>query len=166
MKLFRVTFLLCFMPLTAAVAYPCSCDFMKPKKKLKEARAVFVGEVVGIGHNDKDREANVAVRFKVERYWKGVKEPHITVVTAPGICCTCGLKVQVGVKYLIYAFPLENGQVETSLCDSAPAESERSIEELRVLGKGKVLKSAQSPSRPPPNNGMHPTPHHIASHAS
>ena len=167
MNLFRVAFLLCFMSLAAAVAYPCSCEFMKPKKKLKEARAVFIGEVVEIGHNDRDRHASVAVRFKVERYWKGIKEPYVTVVTAPGICCTCGLKVEVGVQYLIYAFPLENGQLETSLCDSAPAESERSIEELRVLGKGKVLKSNLSLSpTAPPNNGMHPTPRHAASHES
>jgi len=63
------------------------------------------------------------------------------VVSAPGICCTCGLAVSVGLKYLIYAFKTENDQIETSLCMSAPLDAERSQHELRVLGNGKILKT-------------------------
>ena len=125
----------------AATVYPCTCEFWKPEKKLRKARAVFVGEVVAIGSNDKDRFATVSIKFKVGRYWKGIKEPHITVVSAPGICCTCGLNVSVGLKYLIYAFKTEHDQIETSLCMSAPLDAERSQDELRVLGKGKILKT-------------------------
>ena len=143
-RLLRTTSLISFVMFAATIVYPCTCEIMKPSKKLKEARAVFIGEVVEIGHNDKSRWATVAVKFKVEKYWKGVKEPYITVVTAPGICCTCGLKVEAGTRYLIYAFDLEDGQIETSLCTSAPVDSELSIEELKVLGKGKLLKSSLS----------------------
>ena len=145
-NLFRASLLFCLMIFATSVVYPCSCDFMKPQKKLKEARAVFIGEVVEIGSNDKDKMLSVSIKFKVERYWKGIKEPYITVISAPGICCTCGLAVKVGAKYLIYAFDFENGQIETSLCTSAALESERSTEELKVLGKSKVLKSSSSPS--------------------
>ena len=127
--------------LGAATVYPCTCDFWKPEKKLRKARAVFAGEVVTIGSNDKDEFARVAIKFKIDRYWKGIKEPFITVVSAPGICCQCGLPVQVGHKYLIYAFKTDKGQIETSLCASAPMESERSQEELRVLGTAKLLKA-------------------------
>jgi hypothetical protein len=132
--------LLSLMALATTTAHPCTCIFLKPKKKLKEARAVFIGEIVEIGHNDKDKLESVVVRFKVDKYWKGIKEPIISIVTEPYVCCTCGLNVQVGVRYLIYAFALKNGQLETSLCASAPVESKRSIEELKVIGKGKLLK--------------------------
>ncbi len=153
--IFRATLLVSFTISAATIVYPCTCEIMKPKKKLKEARAVFIGEVVEIGHNDKDNWATVAVKFKVERYWKGIKESYATVVTAPGVCCTCGLKVELGGKYLIYAFDMENGQMETSLCTSASVESSRSIDELKLLGKGKVLKSNLSLSpQTPPNNSF------------
>lgn len=125
----------------AATVYPCSCDFWKPEKKFRKARAVFVGEVVAIGSNDKDEFATVAIKFKIDRYWKGIKEPFITVVSAPGVCCTCGLRVRVGQKFLIYAFKTDDDQLETSLCDSGPLE--HSQDELRVLGKSKLLKTGR-----------------------
>ncbi|MEW6130232.1 MAG: hypothetical protein AB1757_24570 [Acidobacteriota bacterium] len=132
------TFLIMFFATT--IVYPCTCEILKPKKKLKKATAVFIGEVIEIGHNDKDSSVSVAVKFKVEEYWKGIREPYISIVTEPAVCCTCGLKVEAGKRYLIYAFALENGQLETSLCASAAVDSERSVDELKVLGKGKHLK--------------------------
>ena len=137
----RIVLLTCIVAFCAATVYPCSCEVWKPEKKLRKARAVFVGEVVAIGSNDKDSFATVSIKFKVYRYWKGIKEPYISVVSAPGICCTCGLAVSVGLKYLIYAFKTENDQIETSLCMSAPLDADRSQDELRVLGKGKIPKT-------------------------
>ena len=124
----------------AATVYPCTCEIWKPQKKLRKARAVFVGELVETGTNDKDNFATVSLKFKVETYWKGIKEPYVTVVSAPGICCTCGLAVHVGQRYLIYAFDMENGQMETSTCMSATLDAERSQDELKILGKPKLLK--------------------------
>jgi hypothetical protein len=137
-SLIRTLLLFAFVGLSASAAYPCSCEFSKASKKLREAKAVFVGEVVKIGRNEKDKSATVAIKFKVERRWKGAKDSEITVVSAPAICCTCGLRVSVGTKYLIYAYEIGEGQLETSLCSSMPLE--RAAEELAVLGKGKKPK--------------------------
>ena len=131
--------LFAFVALSASAVYPCSCEFAKPRKKLREAKAVFVGEVLEIGRNEKDKFADVAIKFKVETRWKGAKEPNITIVSARGICCTCGLPVSAGTKYLIYAYETEEGQLETSLCSSMPLE--RATEELTALGKGKKPKT-------------------------
>ena len=150
-SIFKTVFVVSFVMLAATVVHPCTCNFMKPEKKLRKARAVFVGEVVAVGSNSEDSWATVAIKFKVEKYWKGVGDPHITVVSAPGICCTCGLKVVSGAKYLIYAFKMENGQLETDLCVSRPVESEVYQEELRVLGKGKLPKPGVGPQF---NKGM------------
>ena len=133
--------LTCIVAFCAATVYPCSCEFWKPEKKLRKARAVFLGEVVAIGSNEKVSFPSVLIKFKVYRYWKGIKEPYITVISAPGVCCTCGLAVSVGSKYLIYAFKTESDQIETSLCVSAPVDAVTSQEELRVLGKGKTPKT-------------------------
>jgi hypothetical protein len=111
---------------------------MSPSKKLRKAKAVFVGEALEIGSNDKSADFPVTIRFKVERYWKGAKQENITVVTTPLACCTCALGATVGVKYLIYAFETEEGELETSLCTSIAYE--RAVDELKVLGKGKKLK--------------------------
>lgn len=138
-SLYRIVLLVCLSAFFSTEAFTCTCEFMETKKRLRNARAVFIGEVVEISHNDKNRWATVAVRFKVDRYWKGVKEPYITVVTAPSICCTCGLKVQVGTEYLIFAFANETDQIETNYCASAPLDSKRSAEELKVIGEGKTL---------------------------
>ena len=142
----RILLLICIVAFCEATVYPCSCEVWKPEKKLRKARAVFVGEVIAIDSNAKDRFATVSIKFKADRYWKGIKEPYITVVSAPGICCTCGLAVSVGLKFLVYAFKTENDQIETSLCMSAPLDAERSQDELRVLGKGKTLKARPAPN--------------------
>ncbi|MEO8648108.1 MAG: hypothetical protein ABI539_02965 [Acidobacteriota bacterium] len=57
---------------------------MSPKKKLRKAKAVFVGEVVKIGHNLGSEWATVSVTLKVESYWKGITDQFVTVIGAPG----------------------------------------------------------------------------------
>ena len=143
--LFRIIFT-CIVGFSAVIIYPCSCEFWKPQKKLRKANAVFVGEVVAVESNNKDRFASVGIKFKVDRYWKGIKDQYVTVVSAPDVCCTCGLAVHVGLKYLIYAFKTEGGQIETSLCMSARLDAQRSQDELRVLGKGKLLRGSSDAS--------------------
>ena len=139
-RLFRIIFASIFLALTATAAYPCSCEFWKPQKKLRKASAVFVGEVVEIGTNNTDRFLTVSIKFKVDRYWKGIKESQVTVISAAGICCTCGLRVEIGGKFLIYAFKFESGQLETSLCMSLRLDSEVAADEIKILGRGKTLK--------------------------
>ena len=138
-NLFRTILLLTFFALSASAVYPCQCEFWKPSKKLRKSKVVFVGEAVEIGSNDKSSWATVAVKLKVERYWKGVKQQqYITIVGAPGAAGRCGLPVEIGEKYLIYAEETE-GQLLTSFCSSI--ELERAAADLAVIGEGKKLKS-------------------------
>ena len=136
-NLIRTVLLFTFVALTASAVYPCQCEIMKPSKKLRKAKVVFVGEVVEIGRNDKSEWATVSVKFKVERYWKGEKEQYVTVVGAPSAAGACGLPVELGKKYLIYAFKSE-GQLETSFCVSRSLEN--ATEDLTIIGRGKELK--------------------------
>lgn len=139
MRIFiRTIFLFAFVAFSSTAMYACSCDFWSPSKKLRKAKAVFVGEAVEIGTNDKSAGFPVAIKFKVERYWKGAKQENITIVTTPLACCACALRATVGLKYLIYAFETEEGQLETSLC--ASIAHDRAADELKVIGKGKKLK--------------------------
>lgn len=137
-NLFRIVLLLTFVGLSASAVYPCVCAIVKPEKKLRKAKAVFIGEVVEIGRNEKPEWAAVAVKFKVERYWKGVKEEFITVVGAPATAGACGLPVKMGEKYLIYAFKMDEDQLSTDFCASRRLELAK--DDLAFLGKGKVLK--------------------------
>lgn len=122
----------------AATVYPCDCDTGTPSEKLQSSKVVFVGKVVEIGSNDKNSWATVAIKFKVERYWKDVKEQYITIVSAPGICCTCGLPVKLKAKWLIYAYETEEGQLASSICGSMGYEFAK--EDLNIIGKGKKPK--------------------------
>lgn len=136
--LVRTILLLTFFALSASAVYPCQCEIWKPSEKLRKAKVVFVGEVVEIGRNDKSEWATVIVEFKIERYWKGVKQQqYITIGGAPRTAGRCGLPVEVSEKYLIYADEID-GQLETSFCTSI--ELERAAEDLAVIGEGKKLK--------------------------
>ncbi len=136
--LIRIILLFISLTLFASIVYPCDCDTGTPREKLQSAKVVFVGKVVEIGSNDKSPWATVAIKFKVERYWKGVKEKYITVVSAPGICCTCGLPVKLKAKWLIYAFETEEGHLATSICGSMSYEY--ATEDLRIISKRKNIK--------------------------
>ncbi len=70
------------------VGYACSCaDPLTPRREMKKARAVFAGEVIEIKEElTQSKELTDAkylctVRFKVERYWKGINSPEIVVLT-------------------------------------------------------------------------------------
>jgi hypothetical protein len=137
-NLIRLVLLSTFVMLTASTVYPCVCDIMSPRKTQRKAKAVFIGEVVEIGENDK----KAAAKFKIERYWKGVKEQFLIVVGDPSSAGACGLPVEIGRKYLIYAFKTGDGELETSFC--ASRRLDRAAEDLAVIGKGKefILKNS------------------------
>jgi hypothetical protein len=122
-----------------ADVYPCSCEFWSAKKKLRKAKAVFVGEVIRTTCQDASCPDN-KITFKVEKYWKGVIEQQVTVLSAPPVCCTCGLKVNEGDRVLVYAYKTGTGEIETSLCSSIRIGNEFADKELKVLGKAKTLK--------------------------
>jgi hypothetical protein len=121
-----------------ADVYPCSCEIWSARKKYRKAKAVFVGEVIRTTCQDASCPDN-KITFKVEKYWKGVTEQQITVLSAPPICCTCGLKVNEGDKVLVYAYKTGNGELETTLCSSIRIGNEFADKELKELGKAKTL---------------------------
>ena len=130
----RTMLLACALVCGAQAAYACTCLQLSAGEKLKASEAVFVGEVLAVS-KDSEKQT-MAVNFKVERYWKGVTYPEVLVVSslpAPG---SCGLGVEVGEKFLVYA--AREKQLHTSACTSKRLKD--AADELKRLGKGKVLK--------------------------
>lgn len=122
---------------------PCHCEFWSARKKLRKAKAVFVGEVIATTCQDASCSENI-ITFKIDRYWKGVIDQQVKVSSAPPVCCTCGLKVNKGDKILVYAYKTDGDRLETSLCSSIRIGSEIADKELKKLGKAKPLIGAGS----------------------
>lgn len=96
--------------LSAPESYACSCIKPEVSQAVSEARAVFAGEVVEI---IKPRTTNpkapladrlYAIRFKVDRVWKGPASEEITILSDQGRagCFSWGPFLK-GEKYLVYA---------------------------------------------------------------
>lgn len=125
--------------LLGADIYSCSCEFWSARKKLRKAKIVFVGEVLSTTCQKVSCQENM-ITFKVEKYWKGVKESQVQIYSAPPVCCTCGLQVGNGDKVLVFAFKGEGEKLETSLCSSTRVGTEIANKEMRELGNAKYLK--------------------------
>jgi hypothetical protein len=102
---------------------------------MRDSKVVFFGEVLDVKGTTKweqeDGVTQYAVRFRIERYWKGVKGSETTVHTD---LHGCGPNLKVGHKYLVYA--VGKGR-ETGCTRTRPiAEAD---EDLRALGAGKSL---------------------------
>lgn len=95
--------------LPSAVSTPraeaCSCSPPSPLSGLAAADAVFIGKAVANRPGD-------AVEMEVSRIWKGAAETA-TVIHSYG--ATCGVALQLGREYLIYAFREEEG-LTTGMC--------------------------------------------------
>jgi hypothetical protein len=114
-RLLLGVFVVTAIALCASDAYPCSCAESSTRKAFRKAAAVFVGQVVEIKINDKaprDSSSPFAVRLKVEKTWKGVKGPEITVSSAQGII-GCATRFAEGDRVLVYAYDKE---LEASIC--------------------------------------------------
>jgi hypothetical protein len=92
------------------VTQACSCvDPDKPLKELKKAKAVFVGEVIEVKELAKPEQLTddsflYLVRFKIEKYWKGVRGRYLTVLTDLPLGDCGWLHFEEGKKYLVYAY--------------------------------------------------------------
>ena len=133
-RILAALLLFSFVVLAAESAYACLCLPFKPRKALKEAKAAFVGKVVEVKRSEQ-RFTEVFVKFEVERYWKNVPGPYVTVVTTMPGGGSCGLHVKEGTSYLIFAYGAE--RLETSICSARAVE--HAAEELRQLGKGRMV---------------------------
>ena len=78
-----------------------------------------------------------AVKFKVERYWKGVRNSEIVILTNLPLG-DCGmLHFREGEKYLVYAF----GKKQVAYGCRRNKRLEYASEDLRELGDGKLVES-------------------------
>jgi hypothetical protein len=141
MKNFMVTaFLAMAMLLAPSLSNACTCDEIygdgSPRSMMHRAKAVFVGEVLSVTSTSQSDLADGvtphSARFRVERYWKGVKAREITVHTD---LYGCGPNLQVGRKYLVYA----SGKGLETAC-SRTRELGLANQDLRDIGPGKEFK--------------------------
>jgi hypothetical protein len=135
---------LLFLPMVGPVstrACTCVCPnrVNDQKEMMREAKAVFVGEVIGYreatGEDSRNHSAPYVFRVRVERYWKGVKTPEISIsAVSESLPGCCGVKLEIGEKYLFYAVhkDLRTGCTRTQRVD-------RADEDLKALGPGKTF---------------------------
>ena len=142
--------------ITASAALACSCEPPSQGKAFRRAKAVFMGQVIEINQLKyrEDRPGELfypyAVKFKVERYWKGVKTSEIIVLSDQGLLpCHIG-KFVVGERYLVYAYG--KNLLAPINCDRSRSLDAAS-EDLQKLGKGKESLTSAAP----PNNSFNPT---------
>ncbi len=107
--LISITCVVCVVILSAPAAYSCDCTVPKLRRDYREATAIFVGKVVEVRFNqssdDKTRRLHpMAVKLKVEKSWKGVRSPEITVITNEAITVCGGFEFREGERYIIYAY--------------------------------------------------------------
>jgi hypothetical protein len=100
----------CLFSVASPNVYGCSCVVDEVPDAFREARAVFVGEVIEIieprSDNPKAPLENqlYSIKFKVEKSWKGVHTSNIFVLSDQGRagCFSWGPFLK-GKKYLVYA---------------------------------------------------------------
>jgi hypothetical protein len=139
-----------FLAVGAPSAYACECDGRgSPREELRKAKAVFTGEIVEI--TPVSQGSSYLIKFKVKRFWKGVKGEFINVQSPGGLC---GLPFNVGEVWIVYAYGRE---LWTDNCRRTK-KAENATEDLRALGRGKMPKTRTiALAAAPPDNGMHPT---------
>ncbi len=107
------------------------CRIAPFQEAYREAKAVFVGEVVGEEKNGDTRTFD----FKVEKYWKNADTQNIEINVYETARYQAWFKK--GEKYLVYAGGGEDGKLSVGRC-SRSREAEGADEDLRQLGKGKI----------------------------
>jgi len=115
-------------------ASACECSGKgAPRKELRKAKAVFVEEVVEVkGGINNDP---YLITFKVEKYWKGVKESSITISSPGGLC---GVIFGLNQKWLMYAYGDDRW---TDTCRRT-TQLTRAASDLQALGIAKIPKTA------------------------
>jgi len=119
----------------------CSCAATPtPRHALREAQAVFMGEVISTEVFDVKDEFGtqqvIRVRFAVSRFWKGIQGSEVIVHTSSHEM-SCGFHFEKGKEYLVYAYPdhWKLGALETGMC-SRTREVTAAAKDLRAIGKG------------------------------
>ena len=108
----------------------CSCgENPPPPEALAQATAVFSGRVVAGSYDKSVYTASV----RILGVWKGsVSEPIEELLTHPQ-CCLCGLVLEKGQDYLIYAYE-NDGHLWVSTC-SRTVLLDQAAADLSALGE-------------------------------
>ena len=126
----------------------CSCPDdpdltieQKVKLNLTNAKTVFSGEVIEVVKKFSGLDA--FVKIKVEELWKGYLPKEVVIDTELANGATCGYDFEVGKKFLVFAYGLNNSNLTTKACD-LNRRIEKATEELKILGKGKKSQKRNS----------------------
>lgn len=110
------------LALTLNARSSASCAVFEISSGFRDARAVFVGEVLATRivrlHND---DVRTIATVKVEQRWKGPTGKMLEVSACGGgdVVCTVSMEFKVGRRYLFFA---ESDPLFTSDCMSQPIE--------------------------------------------
>ena len=137
-----------FLLFNSVESYACSCALdikkvslrKKVKRSVNDAGAVFSGKVVSI-ESDSDlpnKRYASKVKIEVDSLWKGDLSETVIVQTGIG-GGDCGFPFEVGESYLIYAYgSAKDNSLGTGIC-SRTQRLAQAAEDLKVLGKGKII---------------------------
>lgn len=120
LTLLSVVFLLAFglLMLTPTSVCACSCaPSGSPEEELRQATAVFTGQVVQIDQRNRLVTSSfdpIQVTFQVTEVWKGPEQAVLNVSTPRG-GASCGYPFESGKEYLVYAQGSETN-LEVWLC--------------------------------------------------
>lgn len=113
---------LALITIKASPAFSCSCDdFPEHRKDFRSAAAVFVGQVMDVDTGTPvpdylKSEAAQAVKFNIEKSWKGVKDGEVTAwLHASSIGCP-GFRFSAGEKYFVYAHRYKRSLLVYTFC--------------------------------------------------
>src|SRR3954451_15436154 len=104
----RTILIFSLLSLSAPLAFSCSCETPSQRKTFRSAKAVFMGKVIQVimtsSFTDKTRDYPYAVKFQVEKSWKGVDKPEITILARAEFLPCEGFRFCEGERYLVYAY--------------------------------------------------------------
>ena len=142
----KIRFIVAFVAVFSAIGFGFSSNFQTAESAgslnskcaipsfqtaYSQAKAVFVGEVVGEEKQGDTRTFD----FKVEKYWKGANAENVEILVYETARFQAWFKK--GGKYLIYAGGDEDGKLHVGRC-SRSRDVEDAEEDLQKLGKGKI----------------------------
>ncbi|MFS0728058.1 hypothetical protein [Paenibacillus sp. 1P07SE] len=115
-----------------------ACDCGPPPEvqtALEQASAVFTGTVLDIAKQPTRDYGYDAVILEVDRAWKGVETTQVIVYTG---WSSCMFPFEEERTYLLYTELSGEDQMVIACGRSAAADSPRAMEDIALLGEGKV----------------------------
>ncbi|MFN7114343.1 MAG: pentapeptide repeat-containing protein [Alphaproteobacteria bacterium] len=104
------TLLLVVFPSSITPALACRCSPPSPHESYKNALTIFEGEVIS---TQQEGYTPTKTLIRVEKVYKGLPEKEVLVFD-PFFSTSCSNGLLVGQKYIIYAYPREDGLAVTS----------------------------------------------------